>query len=547
MFTRAFPFLSRFNLPGCLVLASLLLGPVGLLAQKTPQKAWDRVLGGTASDLVGALVQTPDGGYLLGSYSGSGIGGDKTHANRGQEDYWIIKLNANGVKMWDRSYGGSNWDYLSCFIPTADGGYLIGGTSLSGITGDKTEAFKGASDMWVLKLDASGNKVWDKTLGGNRGDGIEAMLQTPDGGFLLGGSSHSDVGQDKTQSNRGPNNTDDFWLVRLDAQGNKLWDRTLGGSGADALRTMEPTADGGYILGGDTESGVSGEKSEAGRGLKDYWIVKVDALGNKQWDRTFGGNGTDTFAEVHQTADGGYLAGGYSRSPASGDKSEPSLGTDDAWILRLDGAGNKLWDKTIGAAGYDWLYALQETQDGGIILGIRTDSGIGGHKTEPNKGTSNDFWLVKLDAAGNKLWDKAFGGSYSDILINMSQTTDGGYIMAGNIYQSTGGDITGTIKGSNDLWLVKTTADPLGRPELKDLSRMAVFPNPGNGTFQIRFTGWKESQVTLEVTDLLGRRILQQSVSAIETTTFRLPPVKGVYLLQATHKQGRLTKRIVVE
>ena len=547
MFIRFADLFKIFVCLGCLCLVAPLFLTQYLYAQKTPVKAWDQIIGGTNSDLVGGLMQTPDGGYILGSYSKSGIGGDKSQANRGQEDYWIIKLNANGIKMWDKTYGGSSWDYLSCLIPTADGGYLVGGTSLSGITGDKTQAFKGMSEMWVLKLDANGNKIWDKTIGGNRGDGIYAMLQTPDGGFLLGGSSYSDVGLDKSQPNRGPNNTDDFWLVKLDAQGNKLWDKTLGGSDADILRTMEPTTDGGYILGGGTESGISGEKSEAARGQEDYWVVKVDAMGNKQWDKTFGGSGNDSFAEVRQTSDGGYIVGGYSRSPLGADKSEPSLGNDDAWILKLDSAGNKIWDKTIGAAGYDWLYSLQQTQDGGFILGIRSDSGIGGHKTEPNKGTSDDYWLVKLDATGSKRWDKSFGGNYSDILINMSQTTDGGYIMAGNIYYSTGGDVTGTSKGSNDLWLVKTTADPLGMPEMKDVSRFVVYPNPGQGKFQVAFNGWNAEQITLTVSDILGRRILVQQVPSTQIATLQLPPTKGIYLLQVTHKQGSITKRIVVE
>ena len=161
MFTRSADLFKIFVCLGCLCLVAPLFLTQYLYAQKTPVKAWDQIIGGTNSDLVGGLMQTPDGGYILGSYSKSGIGGDKSQANRGQEDYWIIKLNANGIKMWDKTYGGSSWDYLSCLIPTADGGYLVGGTSLSGITGDKTQAFKGMSDMWVLKLDANGSKIWD--------------------------------------------------------------------------------------------------------------------------------------------------------------------------------------------------------------------------------------------------------------------------------------------------------------------------------------------------------------------------------------------------
>jgi hypothetical protein len=531
-----------------LILLALVVTPFSSFSQNAPAKAWDRIIGGVDSDLVGGLMQTPDGGYILGSYSKSGIGGDKTQAGRGMEDYWVVKVNANGIKTWDKTFGGNSWDYLSCIQPTSDGGYIMGGTSLSDANGDKTGARKGNSDIWIIKLDANGNKVWDKTIGGDLGDGIDDIQQTSDGGYILGGSSVSSISFDKSQPNRGANTTDDYWIIKLDALGNKLWDKTLGGSGDDNLRSVKQTLDGGYILGGESESGISGEKTAACRGLYDYWIVKVDGSGNKQWDKTFGGNINEKFTEVQQTADGGYIVGGYSPSPISGEKSEPSLGSEDLWILKLDSFGNKVWDKTIGTSDYDWLYSLQQTQDGGYILGSRTESGISGHKTEPNRGLDGeDFWLVKLNAAGNKLWDKAFGGNYSDILINMRQTTDGGFIMAGNIYYSSGGDVTGTRKGGTDLWLVKTTADPLGMPEFNDLRQIQVYPNPSNGELYIAFLGNFTGNSLITITDLLGRKILERSVTTTQTASLQLPEAKGIYMLQIADKQGCITKRIIVE
>src|SRR5688572_12309863 len=136
-----------------------------ILAQTAPLKQWDKTFGGTLHDMCVALQQTSDGGYILGGYSESGITGDKTQANKGDNDYWIIKLDANGTKIWDKSFGGSNKDFLTSLHQTADGGYILGGRSTSGISGDKTQTAKGSFDLWIVKLDSNGNIIWDKTLG----------------------------------------------------------------------------------------------------------------------------------------------------------------------------------------------------------------------------------------------------------------------------------------------------------------------------------------------------------------------------------------------
>jgi hypothetical protein len=195
----------------------------------------------------------------------------------------------------------------------------------------------------------------------------------------------------------------------------KQWDKDFGGSSSSSndLTSLQQTTDGGYILGGFSDSPAGGDKTQPSQGSFDYWVVKIDAGGNKQWDKTFGGSSGDRLTSLHQTADGGYILGGYSSSGAGGDKTQASKGGDDYWVVKIDASGNKQWDKTFGGSNQDYLSSLQQTTDGGYILGGYSSSGSGGEKTQPSQG-SFDYWVVKIDAGGNKQWDKGFGGSGTD-------------------------------------------------------------------------------------------------------------------------------------
>jgi len=183
---------------------------------------------------------------------------------------------------------------------TQDGGYILGGTSDSNKGGDKTQASKGKSDYWVVRITGHGTKVWDKTLGGVDQDKLIALQQTSDGGFILGGSSISGKSGDKTQANWGSLNANgnynyDYWVVKLNASGTKVWDKTLGGTSYDYFSDLQQTSDGGYILGGTSQSGISGNKTEPTRDNPgadhkgDYWIIKLQADGSPAWDKTIGG------------------------------------------------------------------------------------------------------------------------------------------------------------------------------------------------------------------------------------------------------------------
>ncbi len=439
-----------------------------LLAQTLPIKQWDKTVGGNYKDYLNSLQQTADGGYILGGSSASNAGGDKSADSKGVFDYWVVKLDATGNKEWEKTIGGDGEDVLHAIRQTADGGYILGGSSTSNASGDKSEDSKGYSyngeDYWVIKLDALGNKEWDKTIGGNGPDILYSLQQTKDGGYILGGFSGTDGGwspfqSDKSEASKGRM---DYWIVKLNAAGQKQWDKTIGGSDDDYLYSLQQTADGGYILGGNSYSNISGDKSQNSKGSSDYWAVKLNAVGTKEWDKTIGGVNNDYLLSLQQTVEGGYIVGGYSDSRASGDKSENSKsGIDsDYWVVKLNTAGSKEWDKTIGGSSYDALFSLQQTRDQGYILGGRSSSNASFDKSEAAKGW-DDYWVVKLNAAGSKEWDKTLGGSGDEDLKSLQQTADGGYILGGVSSSDAGGDKSENenTKGGGDYWVIKLGAD----------------------------------------------------------------------------------------
>ncbi len=432
-------------------------------------KEWDRRFGGSAYDLCYSIQQTADGGTIMLGVSNSGADGDKTEAARGLRDYWLVKVGANGTKEWDRRFGGASDEFGKSVQQTRDGGYILGGYSYSGVGGDKTQASRGQSDYWIVKTDAAGVKQWDRRFGGTAPEKLEHVLQTADGGYLLGGYSESGAGGDKTEASRGGW---DYWIVKVDSTGTKEWDKRFGGDSWEALSGLAQAADGGFVLGGYSFSGAGGDKTEPAWGDADFWIVKVDANGTKQWDRRFGGANWDALYCLQPTSDGGYILAGDSESGADGDKTEASRGSSDYWVVKVNSTGAKQWDKRLGGTGWDSPDSIIQTADGGYLLGGSSDSGVGGDKTEPTRG-DQDFWVVKVDAGGRKMWDRRFGGADTEWLYSVGQARDGDYLLGGHSASGTEGDNSQPSRGEFDFWLVKVNVQPPDAYESDGLMGMA--------------------------------------------------------------------------
>lgn len=324
-----------------------------------------------------SIQQTIDDGYIVAGYTKSN-NGDLT-GNNGEEDYWIVKLDELGNLQWQQNYGGSYEEVTNSIQQTADAGYIVAGWSYSN-DGDALEN-KGLADYWILKLDELGILQWKKNYGGSGSDEAYSIQQTTDGGYIVGGSSKSDDGD------VGENNGNwDYWILKIDHLGNLQWEQNYGGTALDYVYSIQQTNDGGYIVAGtsDSNDGIANENN-------DYWIIKLDDLGILQWEQYYGGSNSEAPTSIQQTIDGGYIVAGWSESN-NGDVAG-NKGKEDYWIAKLNELGNLEWEQNYGGVDVDWANAIQQTTDGGYIVAGSSKSNNG--DIGANNG-NYDYWIAKL-------------------------------------------------------------------------------------------------------------------------------------------------------
>jgi hypothetical protein len=361
-----------------LLLSLIFVGSVGASLEM-----WSQTYGGAASDEAEALVQTSDGGYTLAGYTES--------FGAGSYDFWLVKTDANGNMEWNQTYGGTGIEHACALVGTSDGGFALLGTASFGA---------GKRDFWLVKTDEFGNMEWNQTYGGADYDDPSSLVGTSDGGYALAGWTTSFGAEG-----------DDFWLVKIDAYGNVEWSHTYGRGRSDRARALVATADGGYAIAGETISIGYGDMPHW-----DFWLVKTDANGDVEWNRTYGKGAGENANALVETSDGGYAL--------AGDTSilNPEIGiVSDFWLVKTDAYGNMEWNKTYAGGK---AYALVETSDGGFAL-------AGGAR------------LIKTDVYGSMEWNRTYGGSANALV----KTSDVGYALAG--YAPIGA-------GTYDFWLAKT-------------------------------------------------------------------------------------------
>jgi hypothetical protein len=353
-------------------------------------KIWDKTFGGSGIDHIASILQTIDGGFIMVGMTDS--------KGKGDSDAWIIGLDRNGNIIWDKTYGGKRWDRAISFYQTEKSGYIVVGSTESKGNGE--------ADGWVLKLDNSGNKLWDKTVGGKKYDLLNSIIQTFDFGYIATGHTES----------KGTNNSAG-WVVKLDKKGRILWEKTYGGNGdaIDSANSIIQTEDGNYVIAGDINSKA--------------WVSKIDTKGNTIWEKTYGNMDWSSFKQIRKIKNGTFIAAGNTgKGP----------GNSDAWVVNLDNKGNKLWEKTVGGDDTDVLNTFQKTNDEALIFAGWSKS---------NEIDAADAWIFKLDIKGNLLWVEFFGESDWEDATSIIQIQDNSYIFTGWT--------TSKGMGNEDVWLVR--------------------------------------------------------------------------------------------
>lgn len=503
-------------------------------AQTSPDIDWQTSLGGSLPDLASSVRQTNDGGYVVAGWAGSNNG--NVNGNNGGNDYWVVKLDGSGAIQWQKCLGGSGDDRATDIQQTSDGGFIVAGQSDSN-NGD-VSGNPGSSDYWIVKLNSSGDLDWQRSLGGAGFDAARSVQQTLDGGYIVAGSSDSNDGDVS-----GNNGATDYWVVKLNNAGTIEWQKSFGGSGNDNASAIRQISDGSYLVAGASES-IDGDVI-GNQGGWDMWVLKLDPFGDLQWQRSLGGTGDDGAGSIHETSDNGYIVAGSTGSN-DGDVSG-NHGLDDCWVVKLDASGVLQWQKTLGGSGVDLANSIHQTLDGGYIVGASTSSNDG--DVTGNSGGAYDYWVVKLNGSGSLQWQKAMGGSGDDRSASTWRTSDGGSILAG-LSNSNDGDVSGN-NGGYDYWVVKLAQDPTSIHVEEDGSGFEVFPNPTQGDLVVSLTLEAAVPVQLYLYNATGQllsTLVDESRPAGEFTfrfsTDMLPA--GIYQLRCGI-DGRIVFRKVVK
>lgn len=414
---------------------------------KTPTPAIEfiKTYGGTLNDSGKSLINTIDGGYAILGHTQS-TNGDISNKQNESFDYWLLKFDSQSNLQWQKTYGGTNDDRGNSIIQTTDGGYAILGFSKSN-NGDVTQN-NGFNDFWASKLNSTGDIIWQKNFGFSGSDTGISIIQTRDDGFLLSGSLDvsASSGQGNSKTLKTKHAGGDYWVIKLDNAGNKEWSKFYGGSFTDTPNDAIQTQDNGYIIVGSSDSNdidITKNKSSY-----DFWIIKISETGTLIWEQSFGGDEIDEAYAITNSGDGNYVIVGDTRSTSLDITN--NNGAADLWLIKITPNGNLLWQKTFGGISFDSGRSIFKTQDNGFLISGNSRS-TNGNLT--NNNGQNDAWILKVDNNANLKWQKTIGGSNIDLAFDSTQLTNGSIITVG---ETTSNDIDiDQNKGFTDLLILK--------------------------------------------------------------------------------------------
>lgn len=414
--------------------------------------AFLEVYGGSQDDTFHDVIATTDGGYAALGYSQS-VDGDITDNTEQVNMYWLVKTNSAGAIQWSKTYGGSDDDRGEHLIQTADGGFLLAGSSTSS-DGDISQN-AGFYDHWIVKLDAAGNLQWERSYGFPGSDQLFSVIQTSDGGYFTGGfldvSASGGDGNDgftdsssSTSTKAAEHGVGEFWGHKLDANGNLVWRRYFGGTNNDRVYQVIEAQDQGFLMVGASESNDFDVTDS--RGSYDFWAVRVNPQGDLLWEQSYGGSEIDIAYAATTTPDGGYLLAGDTRS--SDLDVTNALGNADVWLVKIDDQGNMQWQKTLGGTNFETTRAIIPYNGGYALTGASRS--LDGDLTSNNG--QNDFWVLTTDASGNIVKQQSFGGNSQDFGYGIA-TSQNALIVTGDT-QSTDGAIIAS-QGGLDAVILK--------------------------------------------------------------------------------------------
>jgi hypothetical protein len=508
---------------------------------------WQQCYGGSNAEGANDII-TIETGYFIAGATGSSDGDISFY--HGMGDAWLVRTDSIGNLLWEKTYGGSDLDYFERIIPSTDNNYYLLGLSFS-LDGDITHnPYPGTPSFWIVKIDVEGNILWDKILGGTKGDRLWTGAATVDGGVVAIGEVSSDDGH--VSVHYGGNDT---WIVKLSADGEVEWDYTIGTGWFDIGQAIIQTSDEGYLAGSNSIilQGAVGNITciPPSYGYVTGVLTKFDAAMNVQWQRCYGGNNHDAISGILEIDDGYVFVGGTESTNMPGHK-----GDVDVWVVRIDFDGNIVWQKVYGGSRYEAGYKIYTTDDNGFIVAGNTYSNNGDvWGNHSNSEHYSDIWLFEIASDGELLWQQCFGGAGRDgIVYGALRKSDNNFVIAGVTNFGPSYDVGCTPFGGNvvdrDFWvfeILKGDTTSVITP-LEGAREIKIYPNPATTELWLQLPeNLPPAQAQIELYGTTGKLLYkaQPASQFHKIETAHLPA--GLYLVRLWDGESWRTEKVVVE
>ncbi len=446
---------------------------------------------------------TGQGNSLIINSNGNYVIAGRKNQGSNYDQFCSYELNNFGDTLWLKHYGTDSLDQANQIIQTIDGGYATIGLSAG--------YWSSYQNIYLVKTTNTGIISWTKQIGGQGQENGAAIVQSNTGEYFIGGaSSYNSSG------------LLDFYLIKVDVNGDTLWTKKYGGIQNEELTSMQQTLDGGFILSGYSES--------FSYGSKDYYLIKTNIVGDTIWTKHYGGNLDEISKSVKQTLDGGYIITGYSQSFG--------ISTENMYVVKINYLGDTLWTKTYGQSGrYSWGNDIIQTADGGYAITglIKTASPNGGY----------DLYLVKIDASGTVQWENEFKVEPSNSSFTSSdgrsilQTSDGGFAISGTWFSGS----------TYELLLIKTDNNgTVGIDELTNDVSFKLFPNPFNQSTTLEFANSQKEVFTLTIYDIQGQVVwVNTNIKSNKVEINRQNLTNGFYIFRLQSGSKSVSGKIILE
>lgn len=557
----------------CCVLLTLSFSSVSLKAQNFE---WVKTFGGPEMDQGQDLSVDAFGNiYSIGFFSDTIAYDPNTGiseiTSNGDYDIFIQKLSSSGQPIWVKSFGGSGWDIGQSITVDTKGnvyttGYFQDSVDFDPGNGIAMQTSLGGTDVFIQKLDTSGNLLWVRTIGGAVENEFSYSISTdPAGNILTVGHFAGTVDFDPGigSYNLTAVGGIDIFVLKMDPSGNFLWARSIGGVDNEECYSICTDNTGNVYTTGYFESTVdldpgNGIANISSSGSRDIFVQKMDSSGNFQWGKAIGGSGIDAGNSLCVDASGniiltGYFHGTVNFNPGGTPVNLNSVGESDIFILKLDTSGNTIWAKTFGGASFDrgtgiGIDALGNVYTSGFFSGT-IDLSSGSNTVKLTSAGMQDIFLHQMDASGNLLFANAIGGPENDRSHALNISTSNQISFTG-FYEKTadlglGGGTNGfTSKGLRDIFVISLSQSLTGILQHDFGNIFSVYPNPSNGAVQLSFEQpLPNADITL--TDLQGRVVLTQRLDGVSNETIAIEGPPGIYFLHVQTPKGQSVVKLV--